>query len=455
MTKIQCPHCKTEFDINQAAYTQLVDQVRTQAFDEEIQHQIKQIQAHHEQDLKLAQAKEQERFTLALNAKDTSIHELHLKLKELEQHQTIQLNEIETQRRQSQFEFDNKVSQIQHEFDIKLTEALKEKDAEILTLKSKIQDQEQSKKLEVLQVQTQTQATIHQLQTQLTLQEKEASLNEKALIEANRLALQQKDEEIAYYKDFKARQSTKMVGESLEHHCEIEFNRWRMTAFPNAQFGKDNNIQTGSKGDYIYREFDENGLEIISIMFEMKNENDTTATKKKNEHFYKELDKDRREKKCEYAILVSLLESQNDLFNSGIVDVSYAYDKMYVIRPQFFIPTISLLRNAALKSMTYKQELALIKAQHIDISTFEEDLNAFKTAFAKNYDLASRKFQTAIDEIDKTILHLEKTKAALLSSENNLRLANNKAEDLTVKKLTRKNPTMKAKFEETQARNLS
>ena len=239
-----------------------------------------------------------------------------------------------------------------------------------------------------------------------------------------------------------------MVGESLEQHCEIEFKRLRMTAFKNAEFGKDNDTKTGSKGDYIYREYDDNGTEIISIMFEMKNEGDETATKKKNENFFKELDKDRNEKQCEYAILVSMLEADNDFYNTGIVDVSYEYEKMYVIRPQFFIPIITLLRNAALNSLQYKQEVALMREQNIDITHFEEDLNKFKTAFAKNYDLASRKFKSAIEEIDKTITHLQKTKDALLSSENNLRLANDKAEDLTVKKLVRKNPTMKAKFSE-------
>jgi len=260
--------------------------------------------------------------------------------------------------------------------------------------------------------------------------------------------LKLKDEQIAYYKDFKAKQSTKMVGESLEQHCEIQFNQLRATGFQNAYFEKDNDARTGSKGDYIYRENDDQGNEIISIMFEMKNENDETATKKKNEDFLKELDKDRNEKHCEYAILVSLLEPDNELYNSGIVDKSHRYPKMYVIRPQFFIPMITLLRNAALNSMQYKQELAIARAQNIDITHFEENMMKFKEGFARNYELASRKFKTAIDEIDKTITHLQKTKDALISSENNLRLANNKAEDLTIKKLVRNNPTMKAKFDE-------
>ena len=260
--------------------------------------------------------------------------------------------------------------------------------------------------------------------------------------------LKSKDEMIAYYKDMKARLSTKMVGETLEQHCEIEFEKLRATAFQRAEFGKDNDASSGSKGDYIYRETDEHGTEIISIMFEMKNENETTSTKKRNDDFLKELDKDRREKKCEYAVLVSLLEADNDLYNNGIVDKSHAYEKMYVIRPQFFIPMITLLRNAAFNSLKYKQELALVREQNIDITNFEESMETFKQGFSRNYDLASRKFSDAIDGIDKTIKQLEKTKQSLLSSENNLRLANDKAQDLTIKKLTRNNPTMAEKFKE-------
>jgi hypothetical protein len=257
-----------------------------------------------------------------------------------------------------------------------------------------------------------------------------------------------KDEEIALRKDMKLKLSTKMIGETLEQHCEAEFNKLRASAFQNAYFEKDNDSRSGSKGDFIYRETDEMGNEIISIMFEMKNEGDETATKKRNEDFFRELDKDRTEKKCEYAILVSLLEAESELYNTGIVDVSYKFTKMYVVRPQFFISIITLLRNAALNSMKYKAELSLIKNQNVDITNFEEKINIFKEGFAKNYELASRKFKTAIDEIDKTIIHLQKTKDALLSSENNLRLANNKADDLTIKRLTHGNSTMKAKFEE-------
>lgn len=322
-----------------------------------------------------------------------------------------------------------------------------QRDKQIADLEAQLKQIENTHKISSMELVTAKDKEINELTNRLQLLEKETLIEQKNLKERYEIQLMQKDETIAFYKDFKAKQSTKMVGESLEQHCEIQFNEIRATAFPRAQFGKDNDARSGSKGDYIYREYDEHGTEIISIMFEMKNENDETATKKKNEHFFKELDKDRTEKKCEYAILVSLLEADNELYNNGIVDVSYAYEKMYVIRPQFFIPIISLLRNAAMNSLQYKQELALTREQNIDIAHFEEDLEEFKSAFARNYDLASRKFQTAIDEIDKTITHLEKTKAALLSSENNLRLANNKADDLTVKKLTRNNPTMRAKFE--------
>ena len=329
-----------------------------------------------------------------------------------------------------------------------MLDQIAEKEKRITELSAKMQALESDKKLELIEANTTKEKEIADLKSKLQLQEKETELEKNSIKEKYEIEIKQKEETIAFYKDFKAKQSTKMVGESLEQHCEIEFNRLRMTAFQNAEFGKDNDAKTGSKGDYIYREYDENGTEIISIMFEMKNEGDETATKKKNEHFFKELDKDRNEKKCEYAILVTMLEADNELYNNGIVDVSYAYDKMYVIRPQFFIPIITLLRNAAMNSLKYKQEVALMREQNIDITNFEEDLNAFKEGFARNYDLASRKFKTAIDEIDKTITHLQKTKDALLSSENNLRLANNKADDLTVKKLVKNNPTLKEKFED-------
>ena len=288
---------------------------------------------------------------------------------------------------------------------------------------------------------------ISKLKGEIASKDNENKLKTQALKEQYEEKIKLKDEQIEYYRDFKAKQSTKMVGESLEQHCDYEFNKIRASAFPNAYFEKDNDARSGSKGDFIFRDMDENGTEFISIMFERKNETDTTSTKKKNEDFFKELDKDRREKNCEYAVLVSLLEIDNELYNTGIVDVSYKYPKMYVVRPQFFIPIITLLRNAAMNSLEYRQELETIRHQNIDISNFEEKMNLFKEGFSRNYRLASDKFQTAIDEIDKSISHLQKIKDALISSENNLRLANDKAEDLTIKKLTRGNPTMKALFD--------
>ena len=315
-------------------------------------------------------------------------------------------------------------------------------------LEAKLAKADTEKELAVTRALAPVEKELESVKSDLKTKTSEAALRATALKTQYEGALKLKDEEIERLKDLKSKLSTKMVGESLEQHCQTEFNRLRATAFQNAYFEKDNDARTGSKGDYIYRETDAQGNEIVSIMFEMKNENETTATKHKNEDFFKELDKDRKEKNCEYAVLVTLLESDSELYNTGIVDVSYKYDKMYVIRPQFFIPMITLLRNAALNSLKYKQELAVVRNQNIDITHFEENMENFKQAFARNYELASKKFSTAIEEIDKTIAHLQKTKEALLSSENNLRLANNKAEDLTIKRLTRGNPTMAEKFAE-------
>jgi hypothetical protein len=331
---------------------------------------------------------------------------------------------------------------------------LNKKDAEISTMKSKIDMAEMDKKLSVSEALKAIEKERDSLANAIKNKETEKQLLEKSLYEKFTVALKTKDdiiklkdEEITLRKDMKQKLSTKMLGETLELHCETEFNKLRATAFQNAYFEKDNDSRGGTKGDYIYRETDDAGNEIISIMFEMKNENDNTATKKRNEDFFAKLDKDRTDKKCEYAVLVSLLESDNEFYNTGIVDVAYKHEKMYVVRPQFFIPIITLLRNAAMNSMQYKAELNLMRNQNVDISNFEEKINDFKSGFARNYDLASRQFKTAIDEIDKTMDHLQKTKDALLSSVNNLRLANNKAEDLTIKKLTHGNPTMKAKFD--------
>ncbi len=428
MHEIKCPHCHTAFTVNEASYADILNQVRTQEFQTEIHERLQQAQMQFQSDMQLAQAQAQNQFDKILADKNHEIAALSNQINAYEKDSKLAVAEIEGRLKAQIAEQD------------KLIAELKAQAKSLETAKN------MEKELEITKAVAEKERELGNLNTQLMLQSKENQLEKQSLREKYEAELKQKDETIAFYKDFKARQSTKMIGESLEQHCETEFNRIRTTAFPQAVFGKDNDAKTGSKGDYIYRETDEEGNEIISIMFEMKNENDETATKKKNEHFFRELDKDRREKNCEYAVLVSLLEADSDLYNNGIVDVSYAYPKMYVVRPQFFIPIVSLLRNAALNSLKYKQELAQMRAQNIDITHFEEDLDKFKTDFARNYELASRKFQTAIDEIDKTISHLQKTKEALLSSENNLRLANNKATDLTVKKLVRKNPTMKAAF---------
>ena len=437
MNEIKCPHCQTVFTIDENSYADIVSQVRNKEFAEDVHKQLEFAKKQFETEKALAKEQEKRLYDEERANFEQKILSLELALKnaDVKEEKNVQeaLHQKEKEFNALQAELDQLKQQLQFkevEFSQKFQEDLHAKERTILELK-------QEKELQ--QKEQEVQQTALKEKYELELRSKKDQFE---------LELKAKDEAIAFYKDFKAKQSTKMVGESLEQHCEIEFNRLRMTAFPRAEFGKDNDAKTGSKGDYIYREYDENGIEILSIMFEMKNENDETATKKKNEHFFKELDKDRHEKQCEYAILVSLLEADNELYNTGIVDVSYQYPKMYVVRPQFFIPIITLLRNAALNSLQYKQELALMRDQHIDITHFEEDLETFKKGFARNYELASKKFQSAIDEIDKTIKSLEKTKAALLSSENNLRLANNKAEDLTVKKLVKNNPTMKQRFEE-------
>lgn len=383
--------------------------------------------------------------------KDKEIAELKNNLETFDKDKQIEINGIVAQKDEeiSSLRSEIKTEKLSKESAIKETIALKDK--EITELNNKLDSFEKDKQIEINEIITQKDETIMKLNHDSELMEKEYLLKEQSLKESYETQLKFKDEEIERYKDFKARLSTKMLGETLEQHCEISFNQLRPTAFSNAYFEKDNDIKTGSKGDFIFRDYDSEGLEYISIMFEMKNESDTTATKKKNEDFFRELDKDRKQKNCEYAVLVSMLEPDNDLYNTGIVDVSHKYEKMYVVRPQFFIPIITLLRNAATNSIFYKKELLKVRNQNMDISNFEDALNDFKNKFSKNYDLASRQFETAIEEIDKTIVHLQKTKDALLSSGNNLRLANNKAEDLTIKKLTYNNPTMKAKFEDLKA----
>lgn len=418
MNEIICPHCKKAFKVDEAGYANILKQVRDHQFEEELNNRLMLAEKEKDSAVKLAEANTKNSFQEKIAEKDRQLTELKAKSS------------------------------------TELVQKLAEKESEITDMKSKIQNAEIEKRLEISEAIKKIEKERDDLVNNLKIKETEKELHEKSIKEQfnNKLiakdeTIRLKDDEISRLKDYKQKLSTKMLGETLEQHCEIAFNQLRATAFQNAYFEKDNDLSGGTKGDYIYKENDESGNEIISIMFEMKNENDQTATKKRNEDFFAKLDKDRKDKKCEYAVLVSLLESDNEFYNNGIVDVSYKFEKMYVIRPQFFIPIISLLRNAAMNSLKYKQELSLMRNQNIDITNFEERIDAFRKGFAYNYDLASRKFMTAIEEIDKTISHLNKTKEALLSSENNLRLANNKADDLTIKKLTHGNPTMKAKFE--------
>lgn len=419
MQEIKCPKCGEVFQVDESGYAAIVKQVRDKEFEKELLERQSVYQTEKDSAVKIA-------VTKIESEKDKEISELRATLKTKKAEKQLEIDKITSAKDKQLAEKELEISRLQGELELNKTNT-------DLAVKNAVQQKE---------------TTILELESQIKLKNNEWELKEKSLCEKHAEEIKRRDDEIAYYKDFKARQSTKMIGESLEQHCEIEFNKLRATAFQNAYFEKDNNIKTGSKGDFIYREYSNDGIEFISIMFEMKNEMDTTATKHKNEDFFKELDKDRKEKNCEYAVLVTMLEADNEYYNSGIVDVSYKYPKMYVVRPQFFIPIITILRNAALNSLQYRHELELVRNQNIDITHFEEDINDFKDKFSRNFRLASEKFQKAIDEIDKTIDHLQKTKEALLSSENNLRLANNKAEDLTIKKLTKGNPTMAAKFAE-------
>ena len=411
MNEIKCPHCGTVFTINETEYSQLLAQVRGQEFEREIHERLQRETA-------LLEEKSKNELQVNLNDKDKEIADLRAQLDKLSDKNALEL-----------------------------ANALSEKDKEVQSLRNQVDKLRLEHENQLQKTVAQIEKERDEAQNQLVVQEKESELSLAAVRSDYEVQLKAANEQVEFYKNFKAQQSTKAIGESLEVYAESEFNKVRSYAFPNAYFGKDNEVSSasGSKGDFIFREADENGVEILSIMFEMKNEADTTKTKHKNSDFYKELDKDRREKKCEYAVLVTMLEADNDYFNTGIV--SHEYEKMYVVRPQFFIQLIGLLRNAALNSLKYKQELALVREQNIDITHFEDDLETFKNAFAKNYNSASKNFQKAIDEIDKAIKRMEAVKSALTTSENQLRLANNKLDDVSVKKLTRKNPTMKAKFE--------
>ena len=421
MHEIICPHCSKAFKIDETGYADILKQVRDSEFDQQLHDRLALAEKEKNSAIELAKAKLANELQQSSSAKDAAIQELKARLQAAEALAKAELT-----------------NQLQK------TAAAKE--AEIQSLKAQLDAKETAQKLAINEALSAVEKERDALKGDLGRAALEKQLAANALKEKYETQIKDRDDAIERLRDMKARLSTKMVGETLEQHCETEFNRLRATAFQKAYFEKDNDAKGGSKGDYIFRDLDDAGTEIVSIMFEMKNENDATATKKKNEEFLKELDKDRTEKGCEYAVLVSLLEPESELYNTGIVDVSHRYDKMYVVRPQFFIPIITLLRNAAKNSMAYKTELALVKSQNIDITNFETNLETFKSAFSRNYDLASNHFKKAIEEIDKSIDHLQKTRSALLGSENNLRLANEKAQDVTIKKLTRGNPTMAAKF---------
>ncbi|MGT2801105.1 DUF2130 domain-containing protein [Streptococcus henryi] len=441
MNEIKCPHCGTVFTINETEYSQLLSQVRGAEFEKEIHERLTR-------ETELLEEKAKNDLQAQASDKDKEIAELTSQLEQVKQ-----LQELDKQ--QALVEKDKKIADLEAQLDklsgqqaLELAKSLSEKDREVQELQAQLDKQALTHENELQKSLASLEKEKEAVQSRLALQEKEAELQLTSVRSDYEVQLKAANEQVEFYKNFKAQQSTKAIGESLEIYAETEFNKVRNLAFPNAYFEKDNTVSSrGSKGDFIFREKDENGIEILSIMFEMKNEADGTVKKHKNEDFFKELDKDRREKKCEYAVLVTMLEADNDYYNTGIVDISHKYEKMYVVRPQFFIQLIGLLRNAALNSLKYKQELALIREQNIDITHFEEDLETFKHAFAKNYNSASTNFKKAIDEIDKAIKRMEAVKAALTTSENQLRLANNKLDDVSVKKLTRKNPTMKAKFE--------
>jgi hypothetical protein len=466
MHEIICPHCGKAFKIDEAGYADILKQVRDGKFEQELHDRLELAEQDKRNAVELAKSQMASELQKSAAGKDAEIQELKARVDAGEVARKLAVAEALSAVEKQRDALANELQQAKRDkqaaselADAKLVNGLQTaaaiKDAEIQGLKSKLDAIAVAQKLAISEAVSAVEKERDALKNGLSRAELEKQLAEKSLKDKYETQIKDRDEAIERLRDMKARLSTKMVGETLEQHCETEFNRIRATAFPKAYFEKDNDAKTGSKGDYIFRDKDEAGTEIVSVMFEMKNESDATAIRKRNEEFLKELDKDRTEKGCEYAVLVSLLEPDSELYNTGIVDVSHRYPKMYVVRPQFFIPIITLLRNAAMNSLKYKSELALVKTQSIDVTNFENELDTFKSGFARNYDLASRKFKTAIDEIDKTIDHLQKTKDALLGSENNLRLANDKAQDVTIKKLTRGNPTMAGKFAELRQPGLS
>lgn len=444
MNEIICPHCHKAFKVDEAGYADILKQVRDKEFDQQLHNRLELAEKEKLSAVELAKSNIKNDMQKLIADKESDIKELKAKLDAGEMTQKLAVTEAM-----------NVIEKERDKLANELEKARLDKESALKLIEEKLNASESAKKLAVAEAVSKVEKEMNELKLSLQHAGLEKQLSEKSLKEKYETQIKDRDDMIERLRDMKSRLSTKMVGETLEQHCEIEFNRIRATAFPNAYFEKDNDASSGSKGDFIFRDLDHSGTEIVSIMFEMKNEIDTTATKKKNEDFLKELDKDRTEKGCEYAVLVSLLEPDNELYNSGIVDMFHRYPKMYVVRPQFFLTIITLLRNAATKSLEYKTELALIKSQNIDITNFENDLEQFKAAFGKNYELAARRFEAAITEIDKSIEHLQKTKEALVGADRNLRLANDKAQDVTIKRLTRNNPTMKAKFEELNDKNPS
>ena len=453
MHDIICPHCSKAFKVDEAGYADILKQVRDREFEQQLTKR-----------LALAEQDKRNAIELAMAKKQQELQELEAQLRNRDMQQQLAVKQAVTASEKQRDLLATELQQLREtsataaqvaesRFAKEIQTLTLQKEAELRDVKAKLDASGMQTKLAVTEALTGLEKERDQLRSELNQSELKHQLATQSMKERYEIQIHDRDQAIERLRDMKARLSTKMVGETLEQHCETEFNRIRAAAFPRAYFEKDNDARSGSKGDYIFRDSDDADNEIISMMFEMKNEADTTATKKKNEDFLKELNKDRNEKNCEYAVLVSLLEPDSELYNSGIVDVSHRFPKTYVIRPQFFIPFITLLRNAALKSLEVKAELALVKAQNIDVTNFENDLETFKSAFARNYDLASRRFQTAIDEIDKSIDHLQKTKDALMGADRNLRLANDKAQDVTVKKLTRRNPTMAAKFSDLRAQD--
>jgi len=466
MNDIICPHCRKAFKIDEAGYADILKQVRDSDFEHQLHERLELAERDKQAAVQLARAQLTAELHRETAAREAEIQSLQAKLQAEEVARQLAVTQaltgVERQRDALVSELEKarqEAEAAKHMAEVKLVHELQkaaaEKDAQIQALKARLDSAELTQTMAITEARSALEKQRDELQASLERTRLEKQLAEQSLRDRYEIQIKDRDDAIERLRDMKARLSTKMVGETLEQHCETEFNRIRATAFPRAYFEKDNDARTGSKGDYIFRDADEQGTEIVSIMFEMKNESDTTTTKKRNEDFLKELDRDRAEKGCEYAVLVSLLEPDSELYNTGIVDVFHRYPKMYVVRPQFFIPIITLLRNAAMNSLKYKTELALVKAQNIDITNFENQLDSFKDAFAKNYDLASRRFQTAIDEIDKSIDHLQKTKDALLGADRNLRLANDKAQDVTIKKLTKGNSTMAAKFAELKNSDVS